>query len=206
MTISTFPSPKKLTSVPLLFMGIIVDLYLFVNGKALFGSQWDAYQTILLYYLVLLGATLFFAQNSPQLKISIMTAFIYFIPTFLIVVVFLSTFHQYPNPPTLSFIVLTLINEIFVVSLSEEVMFRGVIINYIGVIPQGILFGLFHTMAYYTVYGLDVYSMIIAMALGILLGFIVQMKPKYGVAITWGIHAGWNVALLIPIFSLHYLL
>ena len=85
-------------------------------------------------------------------------------------------------------------------------MFRGIIINYVGVIPQGILFGLFHTAAYYSIYGLNIPAMLSAMVLGIAFGYVVKTFPKRGIAVTWGVHAAWNIAILIPIFSLHFLL
>jgi len=195
-----------MTSVPLIFLGVIVDLFLLVNGRIIFGSQFTAYQNVLLYYLVMLGAVFFFAGKTKQLNISIESAVIYFVPVFIITVLLVGDVVRSSATLVANQIVMQLFLQIFVVALSEEMIFRGVIINYIGVIPQGILFGLFHTAAYYSIYGVDIYAMIMAMVMGVLWGYLVKMYPKNGIAITWGMHAGWNIALLIPIFSIKFLL
>jgi len=195
-----------MTSVPLIFLGVIVDLFLLVNGNTIFGSSFTAYQNVLLYYLVMLGAVFFFAGKTKQLNISIESAVIYFVPVFIITVLLVGDVVRSSATLVANQIVMQLFLQIFVVALSEEMIFRGVIINYIGVIPQGILFGLFHTAAYYSIYGVDIYAMIMAMVMGVLWGYLVKMYPKNGIAVTWGMHAGWNIALLIPIFSIKFLL
>ena len=195
-----------MTSVPLIFLGVIVDLFLLVNGNIIFGSSFTAYQNVLLYYLVMLGAVFFFAGKTKQLNISIESAVIYFVPVFIITVLLVGDVVRSAATLVANQIIMQLFLQIFVVTLSEEMIFRGVIINYIGVIPQGILFGLFHTAAYYSIYGVDIYAMIMAMVMGVLWGYLVKMYPKNGIAITWGMHAGWNIALLIPIFSIKFLL
>ena len=204
--IYTFPTIKQMASVPLIFLGVMVDLFLLVNGNILFGSQFNAYQHVLLYYLVMLGSVFFFAGKTKQLNISIESAVIYFVPTFIITALLVGDVVRSSMMLVANEVVMQLFLQIFVVSLSEEMIFRGVIINYIGVIPQGILFGLFHTAAYYSIYGVNIYAMIMAMVMGTLWGYLVKMYPKNGIAITWGMHAGWNVALLIPIFSIKFLL
>jgi len=195
-----------MTSVPLIFLGVIVDLFLLVNGNIIFGSQFTAYQNVLLYYLVMLGAVFFFAGKTKQLNISIESAVIYFVPVFIITVLLVGDVVRSAATLVANQIIMQLFLQIFVVTLSEEMIFRGIIINYIGVIPQGILFGLFHTAAYYSIYGVDIYAMIMAMVMGVLWGYLVKMYPKNGIAVTWGMHAGWNIALLIPIFSIKFLL
>lgn len=204
--IKVLTSLRKVTSFPLLVFAILADLWLFVNGSTLFGSEWGSYQQILLYYIILISATLLLANNSKQLKISLQTAFIFFVPTFMVTVIAISSIMNYSGSTTFTQVIIVLVTQILVVSLSEEMMFRGIIINYVGVIPQGILFGLFHTAAYYSIYGLNIPAMLSAMVLGIAFGYVVKTFPKRGIAVTWGVHAAWNIAILIPIFSLHFLL
>jgi membrane protease YdiL (CAAX protease family) len=98
--------------------------------------------------------------------------------------------------------------QIFVVSLTEELIFRGIILSYFpsvkGVILQGVAFGFFHIAAYSTLTGINWGALVFAIILGIILGAIVLFarNESLGLSITWGIHAGYNVAVLTGLFSI----
>ena len=190
----------KLLTTPLLVVGMVVDIFLLVNGQLLFGSIWASYQSVLVLYLLMDGVLLTFANKIPTLKIE--TSIIFFIPIFIMTTIVVGSFVIPPAGMTLSYVVLVLVFQIFVVALTEEMMFRGVLLQYMGVIPQAVLFGIFHLTAYYSVFGLDVGAVMVAMAMGLLFGYIVKYYPRYGIVVAWAIHAGWNVSLALGIFGL----
>lgn len=190
----------KLLTTPLLIVGMVVDIFLLVNGQLLFGSIWASYQSVLVLYLLMDGVLLAFSNSIPTLKIE--TSIIFFIPIFIMTTMVVGSFVVPPAGMTISYVVLVLVFQIFVVALTEEMMFRGVLLQYMGVIPQAILFGLFHLTAYYSVFGLDLGAVFVAMVMGLLFGYIVKFYPRYGIVIAWAIHAGWNVSLTLGIFGL----
>ncbi len=206
-SISIFPFGGRSIAIPLLVLSIIVELFLLVNGSVIFGSFWNAYSSILVLYLIMSSALFGFVGRSPQMNISFENAVIYFTPAFVGGALLVGSIIPKGPPLNLEEYILEIIFQVFVVALTEEMLFRGVLINYIGVIPQGIAFGLFHLAAYESVFGIISWPAIVeAMVLGILFGFIVKWFPKQGIAVTWGIHSAWNIALLTGIFGLGVLI
>jgi len=189
-------------AVPLLVISIIIELYLLVNGQVLFGSQWSQYQPVLVIYLIMSGVLIGFRNQSIQTGITLENAIIYFVPVFILTTVLVGSI-VVPNPNiTLTYSIVYIIFQIFVVAFTEELMFRGILINYIGVIPQAIAFALFHVAAYSTVGGLNIFAIVVALVMGLLFGYIVKLFPNKGLAVTWAMHAGWNVAVGLGIFGL----
>ncbi len=201
-SISFFPFGGKGITVPLLVISIVVDLFLLVDGSVVFGSLWSEYQSVLILYLAMAASMFAFVGRSPQMNISIEDAVIFFVPSFVFGSLLIGSLVGTGQGMTLEVYILEIIFQVFVVALTEEMLFRGVLINYIGVIPQGILFGLFHLAAYQSVFGINWLSIIEAMIMGIAFGYVVKVFPKQGIAITWGLHSAWNVALLTGVFGL----
>lgn len=204
--ISFFPSGGRSVAIPLLAISIVIELFLLVDGSILFGSLWEDYQSVLVLYLIMSGTLFAFVGRSPQANISIEDAVIYFVPAFVGGSLLIGSI--IPRGPSIGLesYILEIVFQVFVVALTEEMLFRGVLINYIGVIPQGIVFGLFHLAAYTSVFGTSWISILTAMIMGILFGYIVKFLPRKGIAITWGLHAAWNLAIITGAFGVAVLI
>jgi membrane protease YdiL (CAAX protease family) len=206
---------------PIAIVSIIVDIYLWINGVALFGASFVNYIPAIQIYLVLIVLLIplsLYKNTFPIMKLGIAETIIFFVPAFLITAVIFGAL-EHPNilnSTTLSYneIIVSILFEIFVVAFTEEMFFRGVIQgileNYKIPFPyiwQGILFGLFHYEAYSTVSGTSYGAMFVAMIFGIAMGVIVYIMQlwehsNYGIAITWGIHSAWNLVLTVGLLSI----
>jgi len=195
---------NKTATIPLLVISVLVEFFLLVTGNLLFGNLWNGYNNIIIIYMVVTFG-LMSVTHLQSKQITFFGTFAIFVPVFLMTGLLIGSIYNTSYIANNGFLyeVMQLILQIFVVTLSEEMIFRGILLNYIGVIPQGIIFGLFHYAAYSSITGLNIGSLITTMILGVALGYIVKYMPqKYDpLAISWGIHAGWNVALLTGLFS-----
>jgi membrane protease YdiL (CAAX protease family) len=208
VVINTIPSSKSIITIPLLLVSVVIELFLYIDGAYFFGSIWTStFQTALTTYLIISSSLLIFsfAGIKGLMDLTFWDAIIFFVPTFIITTLLVGQTTAPVKQPA-NYIVAMIIFQIFVVSITEELMFRGILIKYVGVVGQAILFTLFHLVAYTTeLGGLSIVGFIEAFIMGLLLGFIIQwteqegMKSQ-GLAITWGIHAGWNVAVATGIF------
>ena len=202
----------SLFTLPLLLVAFVFDVFLLIDGSALLGSQFSQFQPEIEIYLamdsILLGGT----RYIREINISFMSAMIFFVPVFIITVVSVGQIEGYGfasiQTQSLGFpyYITQIILQIFVVTLSEELLFRGLVEKYFGWIPQGILFGLFHISSY-QLEGFSWTGVVIAMIFGLVMGYIVKIASTMdrtgdGIAITWGIHAGWNLATMLGVFAL----
>ncbi len=209
-SISLIPKLNSIATIPLLIVSLVIELFLLVDGSYFFGNLWSSYEPVLTLYLIISSGLMAFAYGMGKslLSLTFFDALMFFVPAFLITGIAIGQFTTgFLSSYTTNYIVVQIIFQIFVVSITEELMFRGILIKYIGVIPQAILFAVFHLVAYTTLYGLNISAFISAFIMGILLGYIVYFMSKNGMesqslAIAWGIHAGWNVAVATGIFSL----
>jgi membrane protease YdiL (CAAX protease family) len=208
--IETVPSVKSIITIPLLLVSIIIELFLYIDGSYFFGSVWTTtFQTTLTTYLIISSALLIFsfAGIKGLMDLTFWDAIIFFVPTFILTTLLIGQISRPINQPA-NYIIAMIIFQIFVVSITEELMFRGILIKYVGVIGQAILFTIFHLVAYTTeLSGLSIVGFFEAFVMGLLLGFIIQWTEQAGMkstglAVTWGIHAGWNVAVATGIFYL----
>lgn len=200
-------------------IAVIIDIYLLINGVALFGEQFVNYEPDIELYLVML-AIVFFASRSykiPELHLGIGAVGLGFVPAFLASALILGNIETVNVLNAISqgpqYIFLQIAYQIFVVAFTEETIFRGVLLQIFEqqTVPapwlvQGVLFGFFHYAAYSSLVGFSWTSILVAMFFGSIMGLIVMLfqskgYPAFGVAVTWGIHAGWNVALTTGLFS-----
>lgn len=208
-------SIKSSVVSPILLIAIVVQSFLLINGNVIFGSSWNSYSEALTIYILLdaLFLALSFTKILPFIEISISDAIIVFVPTFIVGgFAFQSLFRLSPISVPLNSFILDFLFQVMVVSFTEEMLFRGILLQYkLGPLPgwlwQGIAFGLFHWTSYTTPTGLDVVALIIAMFLGVVFGLIVyyftQLKLSgVGLTITWALHAAWNISITTTIFSL----
>ena len=89
---------------------------------------------------------------------------------------------------------LTLILAFTLGPLGEELLFRGYLLNKLGVIVQGVLFGLFHAA-----YG-SIAEVLAALTVGIILGVYMQRRKNiYACTLA---HAFYNLFAIITVLSL----
>jgi len=198
---------SKPITIPLLVISLIVEIFLLVDGSYFF-QNWSEYQQVIIIYL-LISASLLGVSKQQFFDISFFDAMIYFVPAFLITALIIG---QTVRPlagvtNTASYEALQILLQIFVVSITEELFFRGFVQNYLGWIIQAPVFALFHLVAYTSLYGIDLYAFFTALIMGLIFGYIVKIfseknKKSTGLAITWGMHAGWNVAIATGMFYL----
>lgn len=198
-------------TVPLILVAIVIDLFLLIDGTAILGQSFSTYEPILTTYLAMDSIMLAGTRFIKEINITFMGAMLFFVPAFVMTALLvgsISSSFAAVETKTLgfSYYITEILLQIFVVTLSEELMFRGILEKYFGWFPQGIMFGLFHITAY-NLEGFSWEGVFIAMIFGLFLGYIVKIfsvrgKTSDGIALTWGIHAGWNVAVILGIFGL----
>ncbi len=200
-------------SVPIAFLAIIIDLYLLVNGSNLFQSAFQTGEVnthVLEIYLLMDGAVLFIVpfQKSQFINVKAPDLIFWVLGFFFTGILIGNVYKPLIPVHSATYELAALVFEIFVVTFSETWIFLGAIQTFLmqrkvklAFLWQGIAFGLFH----YTAYGGDVFAMIQAIAFGTIMGLIYYAtwslkKPDEGLALAWGIHSGWNVALLTTLF------
>jgi membrane protease YdiL (CAAX protease family) len=202
---------NRLFMVPLLVVGLTVDIFFLIDGQYLFGTQFAAYQSDIALYVAMDALLIGVIGKTPEIQISFMDAMIYFTPTFIVTSIVIGEWYSvyYAGAtPTFTFqsYLAQILYQIFGVALSEELLFRGLLIKYTGWVGQGILFGLFHLEAY-NVEGFTWTTIFVAMIFGIFMGYIVHIAtkmgyPAKGLAVTWGFHAAYNVSIILNVFNL----
>ena len=96
----------------------------------------------------------------------------------------------------------TIIMQICVVACAEELMFRGVILSYLGIIASSAIFAMWHFYAYGIIwYNLpaepNYISLVIAFIFGCILGWLVVYQSKrFGLIGAVAAHACYNLCLL----------
>ena len=89
----------------------------------------------------------------------------------------------------------TVILQVCVVATAEELMFRGVMLSYFGVIVSSVLFAIWHGYAYGVIYYEGVFqitSIVFAFIMGLILAMIVKNK-QWGLPAAIGVHAAYNL-------------
>lgn len=198
-------------TVPLIIVAIVVDVFLLIDGTYILGSSFSSYQPILTTYLAMDSIMLAGTRFIKEVNITFMGAMVFFVPAFVMTTLIVGSLTS--SAATIItenrgfvYYITEILLQIFVVALSEELIFRGILEKYFGWIPQGIMFGLFHLTAY-SIEGFSWEGVFVAMIFGLFLGYIVKIfsvrgKTSDGLALTWGIHAGWNVAVILGVFQL----
>jgi membrane protease YdiL (CAAX protease family) len=197
---------NKISLFPFIFALVLVWIYFWLNGPAHFPNWSEAYSEIMLYYLGMVVIFLFFAKRKTEqdirqpIHMSLLSFAMFFIATTL-VLTFIVSLGLYEQPEfDMSLFWPVIILQIFVVATAEELMFRGVLLPYVGVIIQAILFAVWHSYAYqiqYYEFSFATFNwpiLLMAFIMGTLLGIVA--KSKYGIPACIGIHAAWNIVII----------
>ena len=202
---------KRAAPIPLLVISILLEFFLLAAVSYLFGSAWNGYNNIIIIYLVVsIGLIIMSGTQQEFMRIEFFDAVIVFVPVFFMTGLIVGSIYNTSGLTNLgvNYEIAQVLLQIFVVALTEELIFRGVILSYFPrpkcVVFQGVAFGLFHIAAYSTLNGVNYGALVFAIILGVVLGAIVfAVKNKsLGLSITWGIQAGYNVAVLTGLFSI----
>lgn len=191
---------RNFSRVPFIFVLILIEIYFFINGSAHF-PNWDSgYGNLIMIYIMMTLFFLVWAKRSTErqmdrpFKDSIIWFVFFFIGTY-IFMLFASALGLF-SAPTLpgSLFWPTVIVQICVVATAEELMFRGVILSWFGIIISAILFAFWHGYAYGMVYyqGQFMWSSVaFALVMGLILGLIAK-HPKWGIVACIGVHSCYN--------------
>ncbi len=200
-----FPNFGK---IPTSLVVVIIQMFMFVNAVPIFGEYAaQAKDTILLYMIVNLAFTVFSlgvrkGNNQVQMvamrsRPAIDSAITLFVSFFLS----MALFYVLPLPVTgsifkslsivkpLSIAIPYMLLFAFVISYTEELVFRGVLPYYLKNILSSVLFAVFHWYAYSG----GITAMLFAFSMGLLLEFI---SEKFGIDAAIGVHTSWNLALM----------
>ena len=203
---------SRIAGLPFLFLLIAIEVYFWVNGRAHF-PDWDAsYSDLILIYLGMTVIFLLWARRGTeaQMKIPIRLAVpvfvLFFIATYIILffMSLLGLIQTQALPGELFW--QTVIIQVCVVATAEELMFRGVILEFLGITASAILFALWHGWAYGIRYydfsweQFPLMAVMFAFVIGLLLGFIAKRK-EWGLPATISIHASYNLFVIGAFYS-----
>jgi len=197
----------KLGKIPFIFILLAIEVYFFVNGSAVFKNWNESYGQLIMAYIVMTLIFLGFAKikTNKEIRQPISKAAFSFVAFFMITWVLLTAlvFAKILTPTVsdLSLFWPSLVLQICVVAASEELMFRGVLLSYLGIFITAIAFAIWHAWAYQiTFYSLswttfNWSALLIAFIMGIILGYVAKNK-QWGLPACVGLHSCWNLCLL----------
>lgn len=199
---------KRLGNTPFLFILVAIAIYFWINGQAHFPTWGENQSNIIMVYIVMMIAFLVWSKKKTEKETTVSLSrssfnfFFFFIITWLVmtglvklgILVPASNFDMSTFWPVI-------IMQICVVATAEEVIFRGILMYYVGIVIQAILFALWHS---YT-YGILWYdiswetfnwgALVFAFCMGIILGLIVRNK-NWGISASIAVHSAYNLTIL----------
>lgn len=190
---------KKIRDITFLIFYAIFAFYFLVNGQGIF-RQWDTgYTLTTLIYMVGVAVFLSIREQIPSnlekpLNKSIMGfmgSFISMTIAFTIIKDLGLYFNNISEMP-IAEIPFTLVYQLVIVVASEEIIFRGILLEefhqihwLFAVFGTAMIFSLFHLVAY----GGNIGSMSIAFVLGIIFALCVY---RWNIGVSMGVHFAWN--------------
>lgn len=177
---------------------VIALFFLLVNADPLFGAfSGQAMQTLTIYSILLIGSIALFRSELPLINAGISKLFV-MILTFAVTLLITASI-----PASL----LSSIDPVkaltaaagfaygFIKAFVEEVVFRNVMMNRIGLEFQAVLFGIFHA-AVLIAQGFTGATLLLPVMVLTLLGYIWGILKKHvGIEAAIGSHVGWNAAV-----------
>ena len=196
----------KIGRIPFIFILFAISLFFWINGNAFF-PEWDAtYGTLMIYYIGMFVVFYIFSKSSTEraidspLNIASYQFILGFILSFVILTLLSSVGMITAGTMASALILPTIILQFCVVAPAEELMFRGVIQSYTGIVTQAVLFSLWHSYAYGIIwyqFGLTagIASLLFSFIFGLILGYLVRL-PSIQLPGTIAIHATYNCIIL----------
>ena len=193
---------RRFSVMPFIFILIGLELYFYINGPAHFPDWNSTFGQIIPVYVLMTVFFLVWASAGTRKELrrplnqSAPWFVIFFIITYILMffAVAIGIFHA--TSMTSNLFWPTVILQICVVATSEELMFRGVILEVTrSVIISSILFAVWHGYAYGFLYYAGVFNwgaMVFAFVMGVILALVTR---KYGLPAAIGIHAAYNLTV-----------
>lgn len=207
---------NKLGNFPFVFILMGLAMFFWLNGKAFFEAWGASNEGTITVYLLMMVVFLVWSnkESLAHLKMPLKDA----IPGYLLgmfitfgimnIVIFFGVMSTPLFPPELFWP--TVIMQICIVSVAEEIIFRGILLESTGILISSVLFAGWHTYAYSFIWhtgGWETFNwgaMIFVFGMGILLAIIVehsrdlekQTKIKLGFPAAMAIHATYNLCVL----------
>ena len=197
----------RLGKIPFIFILLVIEAYFFINGSAHFPNWNASYGQLIMAYIIMTLIFLGFAKTrtTTEIKQPLSRSAFSFVAGFIITWAILMALVQakilQPATSDSNLFWPLLFLQICVVATSEELMFRGVLLPYLGVFITAIVFTVWHSWAYQIIwYNLswDTFNwsaLFIAFIMAIILGYVARDK-RFGLSACIGVHACWNLVLL----------
>lgn len=209
---------KKLNdfgNFPFIFVFIAIILFFLITGSSFF-PEWDSsFNSIITTYLIMMVVFMYWARKDTRtfLKMPLKNGLIGFTIGLFVTVLLMNVLISLKvmSSPSLPQEIFwsTVILHMFVVAPVEEVIFRGIWLEYTGVLISSILFAAWHMYSYGFIWyeggwsSFNWSAMIIAFIIGMILALIVQRSKditdkriKLGIPCAVGIHAAYNLCIL----------
>ena len=188
--------------VPLIAVFFFIGIFLWLFGGDFFPDYWATMGTTVSFYVAMFFASIFIADTRLQKEFRqpISTAGLPYLVSFVVTFIITSAlFATGKGQLSIPLVVL----QIAIVAPTEELMFRGVLLSYLGysifaILAQAGFFSIWHWVVYTNLVGLTwtaIVSLTIAFAFGIMMGFLVRDK-RWGLPATMACHAAFNIAVL----------
>lgn len=189
----------------LIFLLIIVEVYFFVNGGAHFETWGETERQIVMAYIIMVVAFLIFKGRETEKEMTldfppaVVNFVLFFMGTYFIMASVTYLTGSEVTAMDQSLFWQTVVMQVAVVATSEELMFRGVLLEKFGIIVSSILFAGWHTYSY----GIRYYDMstlslellfpfVVALVMGLILAILVKQK-RFGLETAIAIHASYNL-------------
>ena len=195
---------NRISRTSFILVIILIQLFFWLNGKAVF-PNWDStYGDMVLVYIAMTVMVFLWAGRHTKKELErpigysmgVFAAF--FIMTYMILAFSLSLSDTIIQPMATSLFWPTIILQICVIATPEEMIFRGVLLERFGLVPQAILFAIWHSYAYSVIYYMPetimmgLVSLTLAFIMGIIFGLITR---KFGLAGAIAAHAAYNLTI-----------
>lgn len=205
-------SYQRFKYFPFIFALVLIEVYFWINGGAHFENWSDTYGQTILYYLGMTVIFLFWSGRGTQeqmatpIKLALPVFVLSFIGTY--VILFFLSMGNIIQPSELdpSLFWQMVILQVCVVATSEELMFRGVLLELTGVWVSSIAFALWHGFAYgiryydFSISGAVILAFVFAFIIGLLLALVAKDK-RFGLPATIAIHASYNLFIVGAFFA-----
>jgi len=204
---------KRLSRTSFIFILILIEIYFLVNGKAHFPNWGDSYGQLIMIYLLMTVVFLVWAGRETERAIDrplyqSIGAFVGFaFVTYFLLAFVTALSGSVIQPIAKELFWPTIIIQITVIATSEELIFRGVLLEKFGILISSILFAIWHSYAYSLIYympesvGIEViFSLAIAFFMGVILAIIAK-KKEWGLSACVSIHAIYNLFVLGVLIS-----
>jgi len=194
---------NRIAKTSFIFILIVIEIYFFINGRAHFSAWDETYGQLITIYLLMVVVFLLWSgrKTKQQMNKPLNESIGGFVGFFIATYFFLAA-ATYLSGDTISVMARelfwpTVIVQVCVVATSEELMFRGVLLEKFGIIVSSVLFALWHAYAYGVMYympdvvGIEtIVAILLAFCMGIILAFVAK---KWGLSSAIAIHACYNL-------------